>query len=777
MLNQPPNSRQFVQSLKKDISDFIVNFKKRYNLFPWKQIEKLKKVKGIYNHDVTIKERDYTVRESFEEIHNRKSNIEKNLNPISYNPILLEFIKKSFKLSGNELNELYLEYKDKINAKFEESREDLYFCLDALKSLNRIAKDINIQESVQDSNNISNPDKYTMVINGEIHETGVSGIYDKLLSKLKPEYFICEFAYEDKVLTREELKDRIQKATKGKYIKNIPDYYDNYWVYELAYKHNCKLIGCNPYELPKSVKTMEEEDKIREAYMLKVLKEYKDKKCLVQLGDHHLRSIPITKEYLSFIKDKGDSRGKYKDMTVSFASPIYEYFSNDPKCLICRNKELFEKEQNYLHNINESEGNVMNDTLLNIYRESVLDEIVADFFLESRYEAERELDYLEAMESYFEENDDEDEVATEGTNTDSKLVYKAFKRDFNDAYKSYRSHMRNGEYARAKASVVKMRAALKATEIRLKGLKDESLLTAIKGFFLFWLKKVGVVLIAALGGAIAGHPIIAGSGAATIVALKGAVSFFDKIINDYNDGQLSLDSINAYRDDIFGSLKVYDKAIDYLDNKIGAAMKSDIKSKVYGESYSYEAVNDEGELVDTHNIIIEAYEYLDDIDGYDDEDDEELTEGANTDTHNEYKGFKKEYKELRKKFKQAMKSNDFATARGCLDKMESNIDKTIKAVDAIKSPGALSAAKGWLIESIRSAIMSLITLIPIVGAPALFIIKLKEFIDVIVRIVKDVKNNEFTVDTLNIYRTRILAALKQAKTTIKALRASVKQKK
>lgn len=66
--------------------------------------------------------------------------------------------------------------------------------------------------------------KYSMVIIGEVHNMDMIKYYDDLLYKLKPEYFICEFAHEDMVLSQEELADRLSKTTNGKFIDNIPDY-------------------------------------------------------------------------------------------------------------------------------------------------------------------------------------------------------------------------------------------------------------------------------------------------------------------------------------------------------------------------------------------------------------------------------------------------------------------------------------------------------------------------------------------------------------------------
>ena len=197
------------------------------------------------------------------------------------------------------------------------------------------------------------PHKYSMVIVGEIHSTNMIDYYDELLYRVKPEYFICEFAYEDIVLTQKELADRLAHTTNGKFLKNIPDYQDNYEFYRLAYKHHCKLIGCNPYHITQ-FKTMEEEDKVRESFMLQRIRQYDKYNCVVQLGDHHSRSIPISKEFLDFCGDSTDDRGIVTDLTVSFPSPIFEYYKDKSFAMIIRVKEEYINEQKFLDCKNES---------------------------------------------------------------------------------------------------------------------------------------------------------------------------------------------------------------------------------------------------------------------------------------------------------------------------------------------------------------------------------------------------------------------------------------
>lgn len=194
--------------------------------------------------------------------------------------------------------------------------------------------------------NYKSLEKYSSIIVGEVH--GSVQIYRKLLSLYKFDYFICEFVYTDRCMDKETLKDRLDNASNGTYT-SLCDKQDNYSFYKLAYDYDIPLIGCNPYG---KYKNMNEEDTKREAYMLKTINEFIPKgKCLVQLGDHHLRSIPMSKEFLEFTNDTVDSRGKYKsidDLVVDHSSPIFEKYKNSGNVLILRLDSNYKKEQEFI---------------------------------------------------------------------------------------------------------------------------------------------------------------------------------------------------------------------------------------------------------------------------------------------------------------------------------------------------------------------------------------------------------------------------------------------
>lgn len=193
--------------------------------------------------------------------------------------------------------------------------------------------------------------KYKAIIIGEIHDRAMVSVYSKLLKLLDFDYFICEFAHDAKCLTKEELKEKLDQTTDGEFKKGIPDYQDDYVFYKLAYDNNVGLIGCD-LNTGRRYKNMNEEDKARESRMISVLREYIPKgRCLVQIGDHHLRSIPISKEFLEYCHDTKDDRGIYKnidDLVVNNASPIWDAYNKNGSVLICRVKKEYENEVNFM---------------------------------------------------------------------------------------------------------------------------------------------------------------------------------------------------------------------------------------------------------------------------------------------------------------------------------------------------------------------------------------------------------------------------------------------
>jgi hypothetical protein len=207
---------------------------------------------------------------------------------------------------------------------------------------------INESKNLYKRPDISELRKYRGVIVGEIHSGKMISYYKSLINTLKPEYFISELAHEDIVLSQEELKDRLDKTTNGEFLKNIPDYQDNYEIYKLAYDCGVKLIGCD-LENDK-FKNADDEMKTRESFMLSRINKYSKHKFICQLGDFHLRSIPIDEDFCKVMKQSAtdDTGNRGYPIYVHFASSIWNTFHNSKDIIISREPGEYNRELEYL---------------------------------------------------------------------------------------------------------------------------------------------------------------------------------------------------------------------------------------------------------------------------------------------------------------------------------------------------------------------------------------------------------------------------------------------
>lgn len=130
----------YLLKLKNEVTAFIENFKKRYQLFPWNKVNQLKKFELRSNIPITVNGTDFSVMELVKEINKTKNKIQGKLKPSYYNFILKAYIKDSMNKTDTNLHSVYEEYKEQLNESFKESRQDLAFCLEGLKELNKAFK-------------------------------------------------------------------------------------------------------------------------------------------------------------------------------------------------------------------------------------------------------------------------------------------------------------------------------------------------------------------------------------------------------------------------------------------------------------------------------------------------------------------------------------------------------------------------------------------------------------------------------------------------------------
>lgn len=136
--------------IKKEIVDFTTDFKKRYQLFPWSKVNKLTKIEMRSSSPITVNGSEFTVMSLVKEINKTKTKIQSRLKPSYYNFLLKAYIKDSMNLEDEQVNSIYKEYEEQLNGLFKETKQDLMFCLEGLKQINKAFKKEEITESVLD---------------------------------------------------------------------------------------------------------------------------------------------------------------------------------------------------------------------------------------------------------------------------------------------------------------------------------------------------------------------------------------------------------------------------------------------------------------------------------------------------------------------------------------------------------------------------------------------------------------------------------------------------
>ncbi len=157
----------YLLKLKNEVTAFIENFKKRYQLFPWNKVNQLKKFELRSNIPITVNGTDFSVMELVKEINKTKNKIQGKLKPSYYNFILKAYIKDSMDKTDTNLHSVYTEYKEQLNESFKESRQDLAFCLEGLKELNKAFKRDNKDFTESFMNNDERNNKYMKESTGQ----------------------------------------------------------------------------------------------------------------------------------------------------------------------------------------------------------------------------------------------------------------------------------------------------------------------------------------------------------------------------------------------------------------------------------------------------------------------------------------------------------------------------------------------------------------------------------------------------------------------------------
>ena len=136
-----------------------------------------------------------------------------------------------------------------------------------------------------------------------------------------------------------------------------------------------------------------------------------------------------------------------------------------------------------------------------------------------------------------------------------------------------------------------------------------------------------------------------------------------------------------------------------------------------------------------------------------------LMEGTNIDIKNAIYKCKKDFRKHAALLRKAIKSQNKLDAKKELFICKKIIKDTRNAINDTGDDSISSALLGIVFLVIVSYIQDSILLLTIFGYPIAMIRDLKDGVAIIIRIIKDIQNNDLSYNTLNIYRDKALGYL------------------
>ena len=136
-----------------------------------------------------------------------------------------------------------------------------------------------------------------------------------------------------------------------------------------------------------------------------------------------------------------------------------------------------------------------------------------------------------------------------------------------------------------------------------------------------------------------------------------------------------------------------------------------------------------------------------------------LMEGTNIDIKNAIYKCKKDFRKHAALLRKAIKSQNTSDAKKELSICKKIIKDTRNTINNLGDDSVSTALLGIVFLVVVSYIQDFILLLTIIGYPVVIIRNLKDGIAIIMRIVKDIKNNDISYNTLNLYREKALGYL------------------
>ena len=412
MQRKTKEQREYLLKLKDEISSFLVNYKKRYQRFPWSQVNKVPKLKLYTSVPITVNGTKFTVKELVKIINSTKKRINGKLKPSSYNYILKAYIKDSYKKSGSNLKSIYNTYHIELQKVFKELEQDLMFCLTGLRELNKTLKSIDSKKKyTKESVDISDDD-LNFKTPEDLHRWMVKNLkYDNNRNwKLRS--------------TEEVIKDKKgnchdQALFARKYLSKMKGIKDVGCIFLMEFKGD-KLENCG------TTHTL--------TYFSKNGKFYWFENAWESQSGIHGPYGSTLMEMMNDIHRKWEWSSNYNKLLHRKLAKVDSGMDLEKYCTACiPNRKIFEKD----YYAKESEEYDMSD-----------------------------YDLLpECMESDLDET-----LLTEGGDRDLYVELQILKRDYKNIINKYKTHIKNNEFDKAKRDIKLLNKTIDKSEKTIKNI-------------------------------------------------------------------------------------------------------------------------------------------------------------------------------------------------------------------------------------------------------------------------------------------------------------------
>lgn len=545
LVKKTKEQREYLLKLKSEVSDYLLNYKKRYQLFPWNKVNKIAKLQMNSKTPINVNGTDFTVKKLVKEIDTIKAKIQSRMRPSYYNYILKAYIKDSMNKQGKPLKDVYHQYKEELQGVFKEMKLDLMFCLEGLKQLNKTLK----SEKTVTKSIIKESEDYNMF---DIVD------FDGKYTKEEVTQFLIS-CYEAELADNEE-----ELMTEGANLEARAIFKKFKQTYRQELKDIKNFMKENKYkEAKKSAESL-----------LSLLGKVKKELMAIEggtlsavIGLFTAWTVDFLRNFLiALVPYVGSFAAGIKGMIEAWSKPAKKIMNHEDlksddfnayKNVIESRISAMEKMiQRLINKINENEAAYKKGEEI---KEST--DIDSMTFVNESGETE---DIRQFVLSVYESMEDlDDDFVTEGTNLDIRASLKKFKKTYKTEMSKIKVYIKENKYDQAKKCCQKLLDILKDTEKEV-SMTDSTTASVVFGFFTSWtlsfMRSFALCLIPAFG------PVLAD--------VMQLIEAWSKPAKKLIDGEgVTKDDLNAYKNTVESKIKSMETIIKNTMKKIDSMKK------------------------------------------------------------------------------------------------------------------------------------------------------------------------------------------------------------